>query len=304
MNRANSNLNPAEAAPVQATRQAAQQTEQAARRTANHPAIQLLGRVGYAAKGLVYIMIGGLAGLAALGSGGATTDRKGAIQAVYEQPFGEILLGLITFGLACYALWSFIQAIADTEGKGSDLKGLATRLFYAGVGVSYTAFALAAFQLLMGAGNAGKNSDANAKDWTAELLKQPVGVLLVIVAALIVLGAACYQFYKAYKADFHKELELGKMGQTAKDWTVRLGRIGLAARGVVFGIIGLFLIIAALQHNPDQAKGLGGALQELAGQRYGQILLGLVAAGLMAYGVYSLAVARYRRMVETAPTSH
>jgi hypothetical protein len=296
MNRANSNLNPTNAAPVQAAKQAA-------RRTANQPVIQLLGRVGYAAKGLVYIIIGGLAALAALGNGGATTDRKGAIQAVYEQPFGKVLLGLITFGLACYALWSFIRAIADTDGKGSEPKGIATRLFYAGVGVSYTAFALGAFQLLMGAGNAGKSSDANAKDWTAELLKQPPGVLLVIVAALGVLGAACYQFYKAYKADFQKHLELGKMGQPAKEWTIRLGRFGLAARGVVFGIIGLFLIIAALQHNPDQAKGLGGALQELAQQPYGQVLLGLVAVGLIAYGIYSLAVARYRRMVETGATS-
>ncbi len=295
MNTVNSKLDPTKSAPVRAA-------GQATRQTANQPAIQLLGRVGYAAKGLVYIIIGGLAALAALGNGGATTDRKGAIQVVYEQPFGKVLLGLITFGLACYALWSFIRAIADTDGKGSEPKGIAYRLFRAGVGISYSAFAVAAFQLLMGAGNGGKNSDANAKDWTAELLKQPFGVLLVIIAALVVLGAACYQFYKAYKADFQEHLELGNMDPTAKEWVIRFGRFGLAARGIVFGIIGLFLIIAALQHNPDQAKGLGGALQELARQPYGQVLLGLVAVGLIAYGVYSLAEARYRRMIETAAT--
>lgn len=297
MNTANSKPNPLKSGPARAA-------GQAARQTANQPVIQMLGRIGYAAKGLVYIIIGGLAALAALGNGGATTDRKGAIQAVYQQPFGQILLGLITFGLACYALWSFIRAIADTAGKGSEPKGLATRLFYAGVGISYAVFAFAAFQLLLGAGNTGKSSDTNAKDWTAELLKQPVGMLLVIVAALVVLGVACYEFYRAYKADFQKHLEMGEMSPQTKEWTVRFGRFGLAARGVVFGIIGLFLIIAALQHNPDQAKGLGGALQELAQQPYGQILLGLVAVGLVAYGIFSLAEARYRRMIETGQTSN
>ncbi len=277
---------------------------QTIQRTANQPGIKMLGRLGYAAKGLVYIIIGGLAALAALGNGGATTDRKGAIQTIYEQPFGKVLLALVIFGLACYALWSFIRAIADTESKGSKPKGIANRLFYAGVGISYATLTFAAFQLLIGSGNGGKSSDTNAKDWTAELLKQPFGIFLVILAGLVVIGVAFYQFYRAYKANFQKHLELGKMDAQTKGWTIRFGRFGLAARGVVFGVIGIFLIIAALQHNPDQAKGLGGALQELSQQPYGQLLLGIVAIGLVAYGIYSLAEARYRRMVETTSGSH
>ena len=93
------------------------------------------------------------------------------------------------------------------------------------------------------------------------------------------------------------------MDAQTKEWTIRFGRFGLAARGIVFGVIGIFLIIAALQHNPDQAKGLGGALGELSQQPYGQILLGVVAMGLIAYGIYTLAEARYRRMVETADSA-
>jgi hypothetical protein len=124
-------------------------------------------------------------------------------------------------------------------------------------------------------------------------------MLLVIVAGLVVLGIAGYQFYRAYKAKFKKHLEMGEMDAQTKEWTIRFGRFGLAARGVVFGVMGLFLIIAALQHNPDQAKGLGGALQELSQQPYGQVLLGVVAIGLVSYGIYSLAEARYRRMIET-----
>lgn len=259
--------------------------------------------MGYAAKGVVYVVIGVLAALAALGSGGATTDRKGAVQAIYDQPFGKILLGLVTFGLLCYALWSFIQAIADTDKKGSDPKGLAQRLFYAAVGVSYLIFAFGAFQLLMGSGNTGKSSDTSTKDWTAELLKQPLGMLLVIIVGLVVLGAAGNEFYKAYKASFKKHLEMSEMNAQTRDWIMRFGQFGLAARGIVFTIIGIFLIVAALQKDPNQAKGLGGALGELSQQPYGQVLLGIVAVGFVAYGLYSLAEARYRRMIETSRSS-
>lgn len=296
MNLTTSKMNPANSKPGKAA-------GQAITRTANEPVTIFLGRFGYAAKGLVYIIIGGLAALAALGEGGATTDRKGAIQALYEQPYGKVLIAIVAFGLACYALWNFIKAIVDTEAKGSAPKGIANRLFYAGVGLSYITLAFVTFQLAIGAGNGGKSSDASAKDWTAELLKQPLGEVLVIIAALVVLGVAGYEFYKAYKASFQKHLEVRKMSTRNKEWIVGLGRFGLAARGIVFGVIGFFLIIAALQRNPDQAKGLGGALQELSGQAYGQILLGIVAVGLVAYGIYSLAEARYRRMIETTDHS-
>ncbi len=297
MNPGNSKLNPLNSAPV---KEAGQKVDE----TAHKPATIMLGRFGYAAKGVVYMVVGILAALAALGTGGGqTTDRKGAVQKIYEQPFGVFLLAVVAFGLACYALWRFFMAVADTEGKGTEPKGIATRLVYAGIGVSYLAFAIGAIQLLTGAGNQGKNSDASAKDWTAQLLDKPLGVALVIIAGLVVLGVAGYQFYKAYQAEFKKHLELEQMSATVKEWIVRFGQFGLAARGVVFAVIGIFLILAALQKNPDQAKGLGGALSELASQTYGQILLGLVAVGLIAYGIFSLGEARYRRMIEKSSSS-
>jgi hypothetical protein len=269
-----------------------------ARQAANQPAVQFLGRAGYAAKGLVYIIIGVLAGLAALGQGGTTTDRKGAVQAIYEQPYGKILLGLVIIGLLGYAMWCIIQALADTEAKGSELKGIGSRLFYVAVAISYASLALASLNLVTGSSNSGKSSDANAQDWTAQLLKQPFGMFLVIIAGIVGLGAAGYQFYRAYNGKFKDHLELSQIDTQMRKWVIVLGRFGLAARGVVFAIIGIFLIVAALQHNAGEAKGLGGALQELAQQRYGQLLLGLVAAGLLAYGLYSLVEARYRRMIE------
>ncbi len=269
-----------------------------ARQAASQPAVQFLGRAGYAAKGIVYIIIGVLAALEALGQGGGTTDRKGAIATPYQQPGGAILLILVIIGLIGYALWCLIKAAADTEAKGADLKGIASRLFYVGVAISYGSLAFAAFQLLMGRGNSGKNSDTNAQDWTAQLLKQPFGVGLVIIAGLIGLGVAGYEFYQAYKCKFKKHLELSRVSANAKKWFIRFGCFGLAARGVVFAIIAIFLIVAALEHNAGQARGLGGALQQLSQQPYGQVLLGVVAAGLIAYGLFSLVEARYRRMIE------
>ena len=270
-----------------------------AKGTARRPAVQFLGRLGYVAKGLVYIIIGGLAALAAIGNGnGQTTDRKGALQTVYEQPFGKFLLAIVAFGLLCYALWSLVQALADTENKGSDAKGLAQRGFKVAVAVSYGLLALAATQLALGKTDSSKSSDTNAQDWTGELLKQPFGPILVIIAGLVVLGVAGFQFYRAYKANFQKHLDMSQLRGQAKQWAVRFGQVGLAARGIVFAVIGIFLIVAALNRDANRAKGLGGALQELSQQPYGQLLLGLVAVGLIAYGLYSWVEARYRRMVE------
>ena len=133
-------------------------------------------------------------------------------------------------------------------------------------------------------------------DWTARLMAQPFGRWLVVIAGAVIVGAGLYQFYKAYKADFRDELNLGAMSGRVKTWTTRSGRLGYAARGVVFGVIGIFLVQAALQTDPDEARGLGGALNTLASQPFGPYLLGAVALGLVAYGIFMFVMARYRRI--------
>ena len=156
--------------------------------------------------------------------------------------------------------------------------------------------AFGALQAVIGSGSVGKGSTANTQDWTATLLKQPFGVALVVLVGLVVLGVAFYLFYKAYSANFQSRLNLASLGAQAKKVVISLGRFGYAALGVVFSIIGIFLMVAAFQHNASEAKGLDTALQELAKQSFGQLLLGIVALGLVAYGIYSFAEARYRRI--------
>lgn len=268
-----------------------------ARRAATNPWTTRYARLGYAAKGIVYGIIGTLAARAALGQGGATTDRNGAIQAIYQQPFGKFLLAVVAAGLFGYALWSWIQAALDTEGKGHDAKGIVERAGYAVVGISYAGLAFAALQLVLHKGSSAKSSDASAQDWTARLLHAPFGVALVVVVGLVVLVLALRQANYAYTASFQQRLDLHSLSAQARAGVIVLGRWGMAALGVVFAVVGIFLIVAALRHDPSQAKGLGGALQTLAGQPFGQLLLGLVAVGLIAYGAYALVEARYRRMV-------
>lgn len=270
--------------------------QRTAHRAAGSRGITMLARVGYAAKGVVYLIIGFLAAKLAIGQGGSATDQKGALQTIYEQPFGKFLLAVVAIGLLGFAIWSFIQAIYDTEGKGRDAKGIIGRIGYAAVGVGYGLTAFGAFSLVAGTGSGGQGSTASTQDWTARLLKLPFGVALVVIVGLIVLGIALYLYSKAATGKFQNKLNLASVSAQVKKFLIFLGRLGYAALGVVFTIVGIFMIVAAVQFNPKQAKGLDTALKELLHLPFGPLLLGIVALGLIAYGIYSFVEARYRRV--------
>ena len=255
-----------------------------------------LARCGFAAKGAVYIIIGVLAALAAFNRGGRTAGSQGAFEEILSQPYGKVLLGVIAAGLAGYALWRVIQAIKDTENKDSGAKGIAVRLGYAVIGLLHASLALTAVQLIMGSGGRG-NADESSQEWTATLLAQPFGQWLVGAVGISIIGVAISQFYQAYTTKFREKLERGEMSARAEAWATRVGQIGLAARGVVFGVIGIFLVYAALQANPNEARGLSGALQTLEQQPFGPWVLSIVAFGLVAYGIYLLVLAQYRRII-------
>lgn len=276
-----------------------QTAERTARRAATGPAMTRLARLGYAIKGVVYIVIGFLAFLLATGHGGSATDQTGALKAIYDSPlgegFGRVLMVIVTIGLFAFALWSLIQALFDTEGKGRKAKGILARVGYAVVGISYGLLGYGAYQIAT-TGNSSKNSTASAQNWTGLLLQKPAGVLLVIIVGLVVLVVAAMMFYRAYKASFRKYLNLSTLSARTRQAVIRTSRLGHAAIGVVFTIIGIFLIVAAVKNNPQDARGLDGALSTLMQQPFGPWLLGLIALGLIAYGLYSFVEARYRQL--------
>lgn len=258
--------------------------------------IERLARFGFAAKGIVYAIVGVLAAQSAFTTGGKTTDAQGALQSVIAQPFGKVLLSLIAIGLVGYVLWRWVEAIVDPENKGTDAKGIFQRLGYGLNGLVYAGLALSAVQLLLGS-SSGDSSTDSAQDWTARLLSQPFGQWLVGTIGSMIIGLGFYEFYEAYSAKFREKLKLDEMSDTEKTWATRLGRLGLVARGIVFVLIGVFLIQAARQSDPNQARGLDGTLQVLAQQPYGPWILALVAIGLVAYGIHMGVQARYRKLV-------
>ena len=271
---------------------AGQHAQRAARKAS--PWIERLARGGYVAYGVVYALVGVLAVQAALGGGGGkTASQEGALRQVLLAPFGRLLLGMIVIGLLAYAMWRLIQGILNPENEGRDAKGIAKRVDHVLNGVFHAALAISAGGLALAS---GAGSGGSPDDWTARLLAQPFGRWLAVIVGAVIVGAGLYQLFKAYKADFRDELRPGAMSARAKTWTTRSGRLGYAARGVVFGVIGVFLVQAALQTDPDEARGLGGALETLARQPFGPYLLGAVALGLVAYGVFMFVVARYRRI--------
>ena len=272
------------------------QAEQAVRQTLASPWVGRLARLGYAAKGVVYVVVGVLALRMALGAGGRASGTRGALREVVGGPFGRLMLGLIAVGLCGYVLWRFVQAVMDADRKGSDAKGLAVRGAYAFSGIVYAGLALTAIKILLGTGGGG-GGEGEAREWTAWLLSMPLGGWLVGLIGLVVIGVGLFQFYKAYTAKFREQLRLAGAGREPRAWVLRFGKVGIAARGVVFVAAGFFLILAALRSDPAEARGLDGILVELSRQPYGPWLLGAVAAGLVAYGVFMLLQSKYRRIV-------
>jgi hypothetical protein len=257
------------------------------------PWMERLARLGYATEGAMYTLIGLLAVGVAFGTGDHATGQRGALQIVAGSPFGGVLVGLIALGFLGYALWRGVQAIADPDEEGTDLKALGKRVGYGVSALVYAGLAFSAVGLILGSASQGGGTP---DDWTAMPLSWPLGRVLVVCVGIAVVGLGLRELYQAYKARFLKRLRLVEMGEKVRRWTERWGRLGIASRGIVFGVVGTFLIRAAIEYDPQEARGLGGALQTLAQQPLGPWLLGAVALGLIAYGLFMLSVARYRHI--------
>jgi hypothetical protein len=255
--------------------------------------LETMARVGYGARGAVYCLVGGLALMAAVGAGGDTGGSQNALESLVSKPFGMIILGVVALGLACHAAWRLIDALVDADNRGTSAKALAVRGSHLLSAFVSAGLAISAANLVLGGARSSGGDDQSAQGWTAWLLSQPFGQILTGLVGLGVIAAGLFFMRKGWRGDVTRHL---KMTDAAAHWAVPLGRIGYVARGVVFVLIGGFLVMAAIHSSSSDAKGLGGALKTLEEQPYGWILLGLTAFGLFAFGLFGVAQARYRHI--------
>lgn len=250
------------------------------------PAVRILARAGFVFIGLVHILIGAIALQLTRGKGGEA-DQSGAIGTLASQPGGGILLWAGAAACAALALWMLSEAVyaARTEAESrKKLKNAATAVGKALV------FGFLAFTFAVFASGGSKNSSQSASDFTAKLMGAPAGVVLLVVLGLVIIGAGVFYAYRGVTRKFMEDLQDPRGARTAVEW---IGTIGYAAKGVVLAVVGVLIIVAAATSDPSKSSGLDGGLKTLGSQPYGVFLLAAIAAGLICYGVYSMARGRY-----------
>ena len=269
-----------------------------ARIAAFNPLTETLARLGFAARGLIYLTMGLAAIQVAVGARGAPADQQGAIAAIGLQPAGRVILALIIIGLVGYSLWGVIRAVFDPLHRGKDLKGLASRAGYLFSAASYAALVPPAYAFIVGGARAARNGAQTVKSQklAASLLVQPWGRWVVGGIGLAGIAVGLWQVYLALRGKFKQQYHPKDLDARQALWLNRIARFGSGSRGVVFAMVGLFLFLAAYNFNAHQAIGIDGALMVLARQPYGPWLLGVVAVGLIAFGIYSALGALWFRL--------
>ena len=255
-----------------------------------------LARTGLVAKGISFGIVGGLAIALAAGGGGKATSRQGALHSLAGSGLGKVLLVLLALGFAAYAAWRVVQAVAarcDGDEAKEHAKVWGKRAGYLGRAAVYAGLTYSTVAIIVGAGG-GESQNEKAHRTTATVLDWPAGRWLVGLAGLVIAGVGLWNLYRGLARKFEDKWRTGEMSSAERRWGGRAGVVGHAARFVVFGLIGVFVVRAALDFDPKDAIGLDGALQKLAHASYGPYLLGLTAAGLVCYGLYCLVDARYR----------
>ena len=257
------------------------------------PWIEGMARVGFVAKGVLYGTIGVFAAMAAMKMGGGVTDTRGAMSTLVEAPLGRVLLAVMAAGLLGYALWRIIEGVADPERRGNDFKGIAVRGSFVVRGLAHAALGVSALLLAAGRSSGGGNGE-EGRQATRTAFELPGGELLLYAAAIGIAGYGLYQLYRAAVAKLSKQLNVGEMRGEAGHWVIWVSRFGIAARGVVFLAVGWTVFRAAQEQDPNETGGIRQAFSVIG--EWGRWPFAAVAFGLIAYGIYNLLNARYRRI--------
>jgi Domain of Unknown Function (DUF1206) len=252
--------------------------------------LRLLARIGYAARGTVYVLTGMLAGLTAAGYRRESDDTQGALLLVHRSPFGDILLGALTIGLLAYASWSLLRAIFDPEGEARAPRGWMRRVSLFFTSIFYFGLAPLVIQTVRGLEEHDRG-DRNARHWTARLMTFPLGRWAV---AGIGIGFLVYVVNQLIRSRRPLAMDRLAIGKSAHRWVHWMIRFGIISRAIILALVGFFLVIAAIRYDAREVQGLNGAMRFVGREPAGRWLLVFVAAGFMAYGFYDLILCAYR----------
>lgn len=255
--------------------------------------IVTLGRLGYAAKGVVYMVIGFLATEAAFGHGGKATDSKGALRTIGEGPFGKLALAVVAIGLLGYAAWRLVSAATGAERHGDKPSNVALRVGDAIRGLAYGSLGIWVIKLLM---HKPASSGNQTRGIVEKVLGMPGGRMIVMLGGLVLMGYAIYQIHKAMTGRFLKRLDLSSASAQTRNWVEHFGQFGISARAIVFGMIGFLIIRAGQTYDPSKAGGIAQSLNAIAREPRGHLLFAVIAIGLIAFGLFQIATAKYRVM--------
>lgn len=262
--------------------------------------LEHLARVGMVARALVYLAIGLLATAAVLRLGGAVTDTSGVFYLILHQPLGRVLLAALALGLGAYTVWLLAQVFLDPYGNGTSPMGLVNRFGQLVTGVAQLAVAVEGGRIALGLPSVlsgGPASSDTDERLVAQGLRVPFGVQLVGLVGIILVIVAAIQMYRGLLGDVRRDWRLDGLGGNGR-WAIGVGRFGLAARAVVLGVSGALVFQAARAYDPSRAGGIREVLRVFGREYSSGWLLGLVALGLVAFGIFGLVEARYR----TIPT--
>jgi hypothetical protein len=261
-----------------------------ARQASNSPVAHFLARAGLTARGVIYILVGWVAVLVALGQSSREADQTGALQLLAGKPYGLISLWLLGVGFAAYALWRLSEAAfgvtGERPGAGPRLKSLGRAIIYAG-------FCYLTFTVIAGK---ARSQSGRQQDITATAMQHPAGRVLVGVVGLVVVACGIVLVVEGVRRKFMKNLQTGRMSAKVRRVVELLGVTGTIARGLVFALVGVLVIDAAITHKAAESGGIDKALLTLRDQPFGEVLMLLAALGLLVFGVYGLCEARWRKV--------
>jgi hypothetical protein len=256
------------------------------------PWVRRVVRVGYAAKGIIYLLIGTLAIRLAMGLGGELTDSSGALRTIVQQPFGTTLLAIVGIGILAYAGWEITEGIADPKRKGTDAGGLMSRGLTVLKGTVYGLVGVQALRMVMGSSASSRDAD----DYARTAMGFPLGGAFLVAVGLGVAAYGISQVIDAWKSRVGEDLDARQLRSEGGAWLLQIGRAGIGARGVILVLVGGALARAGFDERPSEASSMPEAMWTLFSQPYGKWLLASIAAGLICYGVFQVLHARYARL--------